>query len=89
MAVTNQRYEMLIFPVSKFFVQISHIHLRGLYSRATRYNRLKNSRNSFQVLYMDAVQHSPEDIQDIVDLMTEKEIRLHALLEEIELLLQE
>lgn len=38
---------------------------------------------------MDAVQHSSEDIQDIVDLMTEKEIRLHAPLEEIELLLQE
>lgn len=38
---------------------------------------------------MDAVQHMPDDIQDIVDLMTEKEIRLHAPLEEIELLLQE
>jgi len=35
---------------------------------------------------MDAVQHIPDDIQDIVDLMTEKEIRLHAPLEEIELL---
>ena len=45
--------------------------------------------NSLQVLYMDAVQHIPDDIQDIVDLMTEKEIRLHAPLEEIELLLQE
>jgi len=42
-----------------------------------------------KVLYMDAVQHIPDDIQDIVDLMTEKEIRLHAPLEEIELLLQE
>lgn len=38
---------------------------------------------------MDAVQKSPDDIQDIVDLMIEKEIRLHAPLEEIELLLQE
>ncbi|KAL9952401.1 hypothetical protein ACROYT_G039651 [Oculina patagonica] len=42
-----------------------------------------------KVLYMDAVQKSPDDIQDIVDLMIEKEIRLHAPLEEIELLLQE
>lgn len=41
-----------------------------------------------QVLYMDAVQKLPEDVQDIVDLMTEKEIRLRAPLEEIELLLQ-
>lgn len=47
---------------------------------------LKISVNSLQVLYMDAVQHIPDDIQDIVDLMTEKEIRLHAPLEEIELL---
>lgn len=38
---------------------------------------------------MDAVKYIPDDIQDIVDLMTEKEIRLHAPLEEIELLLQE
>lgn len=38
---------------------------------------------------MDAVQHMLDDIEDIVDLMTEKEIRLHAPLEEIELLLQE
>ena len=53
------------------------------------YNRLQISVNSLQVLYMDAVQHMPDDIQDIVDLMTEKEIRLHAPLEEIELLLQE
>ena len=37
---------------------------------------------------MDAVQKLPEDVQDIVDLMTEKEIRLRAPLEEIELLLQ-
>ena len=38
---------------------------------------------------MDAVKYIPDDIQDIVDLMIEKEIRLHAPLEEIELLLQE
>lgn len=42
---------------------------------------------SFQVLYMDAVQNLPDDIQDIVDLMIEKEIRLRAPLEEVELLL--
>ena len=43
----------------------------------------------FQILYMDAAQHLPDDLQDIVDLMVEKEIRLRAPLEEIELLMQE
>lgn len=62
---------------------------KGLHSRVSPYNRLQISVNSLQVLYMDAVQRMPDDIQDIVDLMTEKEIRLHAPLEEIELLLQE
>ena len=62
---------------------------KGLHSRVSPYNRLQISVNSLQVLYMDAVQHMPDDIQDIVDLMLEKEIRLHAPLEEIELLLQE
>lgn len=62
---------------------------KGLHSRVSPYNRLQISVNSLQVLYMDAVQHMPDDIQDIFDLMTEKEIRLHAPLEEIELLLQE
>lgn len=62
---------------------------KGLHSRVSPYNRLQISVNSLQVLYMDAVQHMPDDIQDIVDLMTEKEIRLRAPLEEIELLLQE
>lgn len=42
-----------------------------------------------KVLYLDAAQNLPEDVQDIVDLMTEKEIRLRAPLEEIELLLHE
>ena len=44
---------------------------------------------SFQVLYMDEIQYLPDELQDIVDLMTEKEIRLHVPLEEVELLLQE
>lgn len=35
---------------------------------------------------MEAVKYLPEDIQDIVDVMVEKEIRLRAPLEEIELL---
>lgn len=42
-----------------------------------------------KVLYLDAAQNLPEDVQDIVDLMTEKEIRLRAPLEEIELLLHD
>lgn len=42
-----------------------------------------------KVLYLDAAQNLPEDVQDIVDLMTEKQIRLRAPLEEIELLLHD
>lgn len=38
---------------------------------------------------MDAAQLIPDDLQDIVDLMVEKEIRVRAPLEEIELLMQE
>ena len=38
---------------------------------------------------MDATQLLPDDLQDIVDLMVEKEIRVRAPLEEIELLMQE
>lgn len=38
---------------------------------------------------MDAAQLLPDDLQDIVDLMVEKEIRVRAPLEEIELLMQE
>ena len=38
---------------------------------------------------MDAVHYMPEGVQEIIDLMTEKEIRLRTPLEEIQLLLQE
>lgn len=38
---------------------------------------------------MDAAQLLSDDLQDIVDLMVEKEIRVRAPLEEIELLMQE
>lgn len=38
---------------------------------------------------MDATQLLPDDLQDIVDLMVEKEIRVRAPLEEVELLMQE
>lgn len=38
---------------------------------------------------MDAAQLLPDDLQYIVDLMVEKEIRVRAPLEEIELLMQE
>ena len=46
---------------------------------------IKGSFFFLKVLYLDAAQNLPEDVQDIVDLMTEKEIRLRAPLEEIEL----
>ena len=38
---------------------------------------------------MDAAQLLPDDLQDVADLMVEKEIRVRAPLEEIELLMQE
>ncbi|GAB6029868.1 Protein nrde2 [Chamberlinius hualienensis] len=40
-----------------------------------------------KILYVDAVQLFPEDLQDLHDLMTEKEIRIMAPLEEVALLL--
>lgn len=41
-----------------------------------------------KVLYLDAVQHFPEDIQEINDIVTEKEIRVRTPLEEVELLME-
>ncbi|CAM9312156.1 unnamed protein product [Lampetra planeri] len=40
-------------------------------------------------LYMDAVQLFPDQLQEFVDLMTEKEIRLRLPLEELDILLEE
>ncbi|XP_006879184.1 PREDICTED: protein NRDE2 homolog [Elephantulus edwardii] len=42
-----------------------------------------------KVLYMDAVEYFPDELQEIVDLMTEKELRVRLLLEELELLLED
>lgn len=38
---------------------------------------------------MDAVQHFPNDIEEIMSVMEEKELRIRAPLEEVELMLQE
>lgn len=40
-------------------------------------------------LYMDAVQLFPEHLQEFVDLMTEKELRLRLPLEELDILLED
>lgn len=42
-----------------------------------------------KVLYMDAVEYFPEQLQEIVDLMTEKELRIRLPLEELDLLLED
>ncbi|XP_054423132.1 nuclear exosome regulator NRDE2 [Pteronotus mesoamericanus] len=42
-----------------------------------------------KVLYMDAVEHFPDEMQEILDLMTEKELRVRLPAEELELLLED
>uniref|UniRef100_A0A8C3W8H3 Nuclear exosome regulator NRDE2 n=1 Tax=Catagonus wagneri TaxID=51154 RepID=A0A8C3W8H3_9CETA len=42
-----------------------------------------------KVLYLDAVEHFPDEMQEILDLMTEKELRVRLPLEELELLLED
>lgn len=41
-----------------------------------------------QALYLDAVEYFPDELQEVVDLMTEKELRVRLPLEELELLLE-
>ena len=41
------------------------------------------------MIYVDAVKHLSVELEDIMDLMTEKELRVRAPLEEIEVLLEE
>ncbi|KAM6274791.1 nuclear exosome regulator NRDE2 isoform 2-T3 [Porphyrio hochstetteri] len=41
-----------------------------------------------KVLYMDAVEHFPDQLQETLDLMTEKELRVRVPMEELELLLE-
>ena len=40
-------------------------------------------------LYMDAVQLFPEHVQEFLDLMTEKELRLRVPMEEVDILLED
>ncbi|XP_049625875.1 nuclear exosome regulator NRDE2 [Suncus etruscus] len=42
-----------------------------------------------KALYMDAVEYFPDEIQEILDLMTEKELRVRLPLEELDLLLED
>ncbi|XP_032143549.1 nuclear exosome regulator NRDE2 isoform X2 [Sapajus apella] len=42
-----------------------------------------------KVLYLDAVEYFPEEMQEVLDLMTEKELRVRLPLEELELLLED
>nr|KAF6388101.1 NRDE-2, necessary for RNA interference, domain containing [Myotis myotis] len=42
-----------------------------------------------KALYMDAVEYFPDEMQEILDLMTEKELRVRLPLEELELLLED
>ncbi|XP_060476513.2 nuclear exosome regulator NRDE2 isoform X1 [Panthera onca] len=42
-----------------------------------------------KVLYLDAVEHFPEEMQEVLDLMTEKELRVRLPVEELALLLED
>lgn len=42
----------------------------------------------FQVLYMDAIEYFPDQLQETLDLMTEKELRVRVPVEELDLLLE-
>uniref|UniRef100_A0A4W2CYZ2 Nuclear exosome regulator NRDE2 n=1 Tax=Bos indicus x Bos taurus TaxID=30522 RepID=A0A4W2CYZ2_BOBOX len=42
-----------------------------------------------KALYMDAVEYFPDEMQEVMDLMTEKELRVRLPLEELELLLED
>ncbi|XP_040497474.1 nuclear exosome regulator NRDE2 [Ursus maritimus] len=42
-----------------------------------------------KALYLDAVEHFPEEMQEVLDLMTEKELRVRLPMEELELLLED
>ncbi|XP_077179591.1 nuclear exosome regulator NRDE2 [Paroedura picta] len=42
-----------------------------------------------KVLYMDAIEYFPDMLQEILDLMTEKELRVRVPIEELELLLED
>uniref|UniRef100_A0A8D0GH12 NRDE-2, necessary for RNA interference, domain containing n=1 Tax=Sphenodon punctatus TaxID=8508 RepID=A0A8D0GH12_SPHPU len=55
---------------------------KGLYYRA-----LQNCPWA-KVLYMDAVEYFPDQLQETLDLMTEKELRVRVPIEELELLLE-
>lgn len=46
-------------------------------------------RRPAQALYMDAVEYFPDEMQEVMDLMTEKELRVRLPLEELELLLED
>ncbi len=41
----------------------------------------------FQILYQDYIQAYPDSLQDVTDLLQEKEVRLRTPLEELDLLL--
>ncbi|KAG8126412.1 hypothetical protein E2320_021629 [Naja naja] len=42
-----------------------------------------------KVLYMDAIEYFPDELQEILDLMAEKELRVRVPIEELELLLED
>ncbi len=63
-----------------------------------RNGKLKNAKAIFyraaqqcpwaKSLYIDAVEYFPDDLQELIDLMTEKEIRLRTPIEEVDLLVE-
>ncbi|XP_063295561.1 nuclear exosome regulator NRDE2 [Pelobates fuscus] len=67
-----------------FMVSLGHLERgRGLF-----YKAIQNCPWA-KVLYMDAVEYFPEKLQEIIDLMAEKELRVRVPLEELDLLLED
>ena len=44
---------------------------------------LTEKHNHFQDLYIDAAKHAPQELQQVQDLIIEKELRLHVTPEEL------
>ncbi|XP_070578524.1 LOW QUALITY PROTEIN: nuclear exosome regulator NRDE2-like [Ptychodera flava] len=78
------RYSVLLW---RMYIQFEVLYGNAERGKPIFYKALQHCPWS-KAIYMDAVQYFPEDFQQIVDLMMEKEIRVRAPVEEVELLMQ-
>ncbi|XP_077999752.1 nuclear exosome regulator NRDE2-like [Glandiceps talaboti] len=78
------RYSVLLW---RMYIQFEVLHGSKERGKSIFYRSLQHCPWA-KVIYMDAVQYFPSDLLQILDLMMEKEIRVRAPLEEIELLMK-